>query len=271
MFKVDIEKCVGCNLCVKDCPVGDIGLIDGKAQIKNKNCFKCGHCVAICPMKAVSTDDYPMEDVTDYCEDTFQLDSENLLNFIKFRRTVRQYQERDVEDNKLLKIIEAGRFTPTATNSQDVDYIVVKKDIFELRDLTMRSLNAMGETILATSQDKKMKMYANMWLNMYKLFQTDPKKGDRLFYNAPSLIIVTAKNPTNGALASSNMELMTNALGLGAVYCGFFIAASAHNSEIAKFLQIPEDRKIVSCLVIGYPAVKYRRTAPRKSAEISWR
>lgn len=271
MFKVDIEKCTGCGLCVKDCLIRDIEFVHGKAHIKNQNCFKCGHCVAICPVGAVSTDEYSMEDVTDYSQDNFHVESENLLNFIKFRRTVRQFQERDVENEKLLKIIEAGRFTPTATNSQDVDYIVVKKDIFQLRDLTMKTLNTMGENILATSQDKKMKMYANMWLNMYKLFQVDPKKGDKLFYNAPSLIIVTAKNPVNGHLASGNMELMTNALGLGAVYCGFFIVASEKNSEIGKFLQIPEDRKIVSCLVVGYPAVKYRRTAPRKSPEISWR
>lgn len=271
MFNVNSEVCIGCGLCVKDCLVRDIEMVEGKASIKNKACFKCGHCVAVCPVKAISTDEYNMEDVVEYKKETFDIGAENLLNFIKYRRTIRQYQEKDVENEKLSQIIEAGRFTPTATNSQDVAYVVVKEDISKLRDITMDTLKVMGEKILETSEDKKMRMYAKMWLNMHKIYQVDPKKGDGLFYNAPSLIIVTAKNPTNGDLASGNMELMTNALGLGSVYCGFFIVAAEQNREIGKFLNVPEDRKIVSCLVVGYPAVKYKRTTPRKSAEISWR
>lgn len=33
MYKVDIEKCIGCGLCIKDCFVKDIELIDNKANI----------------------------------------------------------------------------------------------------------------------------------------------------------------------------------------------------------------------------------------------
>lgn len=271
MFKVDREICIGCGLCVKDCLVRDIEFLDGKANIKNQSCFKCGHCIAICPVKAVSTDEYSMDDVVEYKKENFDIDADTLLNFIKFRRTTRQYLEKDVENSKISKIIEAGRFTPSATNSQDVGYTVVKDSLPQLKELTMQTLKNMGEHLLKTSEDKKMRMYAQMWLNMNKIFEVDKKKGDGLFYNAPALIIVTAKNPTNGDLASGNMELMTNALGLGAVYCGFFIVAAEQNKEIAKFLGIPEDRKIVSCLVVGYPTVKYRRTVPRKDSEISWR
>ena len=53
MYKVDIEKCIGCGLCIKDCFVKDIELIDNKANIKNERCMKCGHCVAICPKGVV--------------------------------------------------------------------------------------------------------------------------------------------------------------------------------------------------------------------------
>ncbi|MGL5088477.1 MAG: 4Fe-4S dicluster domain-containing protein, partial [Cetobacterium sp.] len=113
MFKVDSTKCIGCGLCIKDCFVKDIELFDGKAVIKNKNCFKCGHCIAVCPTNAVSTDDYNMTDVLEYDEEKFKIDSDNLLNFIRFERTIRHFKDLDVEDEKLLKIISAGRFTQT--------------------------------------------------------------------------------------------------------------------------------------------------------------
>lgn len=270
MFSVNEEKCIGCGLCIKDCFVRDIEMVEGKAKIKNISCFKCGHCVAVCPVNAVSNDEFPMEDVQEYEKEKFNIESENLMNFIKFRRTIRQYQEKDVENEKILKIVEAGRFTPTAGNAQDVEYIVVKKDIEKLREITMETLKKMGEYILETSEDKTYKRYALMWIRMYNAFKEN-SKNDALFFNAPAVIIVTAKNPVNGYLASANMDLMINTLGLGAVFSGFLQKAIESNKELESFLNISENHKVTACLVIGYPSVKYRRTAPRKLSQINWR
>ena len=85
MFKVNREKCIACMQCIKDCPARVISLKDGKAEINNEGCIKCGHCVAICPVYAVSTDDYNMEEVKPYDKESFTVEAENLLNFIKFR------------------------------------------------------------------------------------------------------------------------------------------------------------------------------------------
>lgn len=148
MMIVDKNKCIGCGLCVKDCFLNDIELVNGKAHIKNETCIKCGHCIAICPKNAVSTDDYNMDDVKEYNKETFDIEPENLLNFIKFRRTIRNFKDKDVENDKLLKIIEAGRFTQTGSNSQNVSYVVVKDKIAELRDLVLETLKNMGEYIL---------------------------------------------------------------------------------------------------------------------------
>ena len=132
MFSVNKEKCIGCSQCVKDCPVSTISLVDNKAEINNERCFKCGHCIAICPVEAVSTDDYNMEDVIPYDNDSFTVEADNLLNFIKFRRSVRRFKDKEVEQEKIEKIIEAGRFTQTSTNSQDVSYVVVREKLDEL-------------------------------------------------------------------------------------------------------------------------------------------
>jgi nitroreductase len=92
-----------------------------------------------------------------------------------------------------------------------------------------------------------------------------------LFFNAPAVIIVTANVDVNGALASSNMELMTNALGLGTFFSGFLVRAAQDNEKIMNFLGIKEGKKIVTCMIIGYTDVKYVRTVPRKEADISWK
>ena len=273
MMTVDVEKCIGCGKCVKDCFPQDIEMVEGKAKINNVRCIKCGHCIAICPMAAVSTDEYNMEEVKDYNKEDFNLDADNLLNFIKFRRTIRQFKDKKIETEKITKIIDAGRFTQTGGNMQDVAYIVVKDGLDELKTLTLESLKKMGEYMLAnlTPETKMYEMYAKMWVNMYEEYQENPEKNDKLFFNAPAVIVVVANSDVNGALASSNMELMTNALGLGTFFSGFFVRAAQGNKKIMDFLGVKEGKQIVTCMIIGYPKVKYLRTTPRKESDISWK
>ncbi len=272
MFRVNTENCIGCGQCARDCFPNDIEIIENKAVIKNEACIKCGHCVAVCPVNAVSTDEYNMNDVVEYSSEAFDIAADNLLNFIKFRRTIRQFKDKPVETEKIMKIIEAGRFTETASNLQDVSYIVVKDNIHELKTMALESLKEKGEAILANeSSNMLFKRYAKMWISMYEQSKIASKDGDRLFYNAPTVIIVTAVNDINGGLASSNMELMTKALGLGTLFSGFFVRAAKGNKKIKDFLGIKDGSQIITCMVIGYPDVKYKRTVPRKSPDITWK
>ena len=273
MMNVNREKCIACGLCIKDCPVKCIKLVDGKAEIDNDRCMKCGHCIAICPVNAVTTDEYNMDEVKEYDKENFEVNPENLLNFIKFRRSVRSFKNIDVENDKIEKIIEAGRFTQTSTNSQDVSYIVVKEQKEELRVMVLESLNNMGKNILnnLNEQTKPFERYARMWVSMYDAYKNNKDAEDRIFFNAPAIILVVSKTPINGGLASTNMELMTNALGLGTFYSGFLVRASQGNHKMRALLRLKDGEEIVTCMVIGYPNVKYQRTVPRKAAQITWK
>lgn len=270
MMKVDIDKCIGCKKCIKDCIVSDIELIDGKAHVKNKTCIKCGHCIAVCPKEAISTDDYNMDEVKEYNKETFTVESENLLNFIKFRRSVRSFKKQDVENEKLEQIIEAGRFTQTGSNLQDVSYIVVKNKMQELRKLVLETLNLQANEIIKNPQMAFYKKYAIMWIDMYKNFLENPQGEDKLFFHAPALILTVSNNTVNASLASSNMELMTNALGLGTYFSGFLMRATQVNPAIGELLGLSQEQSLVTCMVIGYPNIKYFRTVPRKEADITW-
>ncbi|MCX5701121.1 MAG: 4Fe-4S binding protein [Candidatus Omnitrophica bacterium] len=52
------EKCVGCKMCMKDCPTGAIVIVKTgekqfQAQIDNSKCIFCGQCVDSCFKKAL--------------------------------------------------------------------------------------------------------------------------------------------------------------------------------------------------------------------------
>ena len=54
---VNEDMCVGCGVCVDDCPVGAITLKDDqKATINEDECIRCGRCHDVCPQEAVRHD-----------------------------------------------------------------------------------------------------------------------------------------------------------------------------------------------------------------------
>jgi len=50
-FTVD-DKCIGCGLCERKCPLGNINMVNGKPQW-NGNCTHCTACINYCPVTAI--------------------------------------------------------------------------------------------------------------------------------------------------------------------------------------------------------------------------
>lgn len=269
MILIDKEKCISCGLCVKDCISANIEIEGDKAKVQKETCLLCGHCVAICPQNAIAMEEYPMKDVKEYDVEDFKIEPERLLNFIKFRRSMRHFTAKPVEEEKLLKIIEAGRFTATGSNKQDISYVVVRDKLPETRRLAAEKL---GAAFLQMSEQNPMyKGFAQRWTSMLESDKEQTGKNDTLFYNAPVAIMLVSESMTDAALAASNMELMAVAQGLGVFYCGFFVRAAHGNEAIKQLLGLDEKQEIQVCLVLGNPEVTYSRTVPRKPATISWK
>lgn len=243
---IDKEKCVGCGECVKDCVTGYLRIADGKAETKEAGCIKCGHCYAVCPAGAVSL--CGMDGDGGELISMSEFDSHKLLQAMKSRRSVRRFKAKEVEREKLDMILEAGRYCPTASNSQDVAFTVLGSRQAELEEICVKLFR------------KGSKLAAPVYPAV-----TNMEIDDRFFFKgAPLVIVVSAKSTGNANLASSYMELMAESLGLGVLYSGFFIVCTKLSGKVRRILQLPKGHEAKTCMVIGYPDVKYHRVPQRK-------
>ena len=53
---IKADSCIGCGICVEECPVTAIVMKEDVAAISDADCIRCGHCHDICPQDAVRHD-----------------------------------------------------------------------------------------------------------------------------------------------------------------------------------------------------------------------
>lgn len=155
---------------------------------------------------------------------------------IKERRSVRRYANKPVEEDKLVKVLEAARLSPSARNLQDWKFIVVRDK----------------ETIARL---------------------VDACNGQSFVGQAPVFIAACGTNPepvmgcgqhrytVDLSIATSYLILQAHELGLGTCWLGSF-----QEDEVKKLLGIPEKVRVVAVTPLGYPEVMPRPTS-RKSFE----
>ncbi len=159
-----------------------------------------------------------------------------VMKAIRTRRSIRSYQDRMIEDDKLHLILEAGRLAPSASNRQEWKFIVVKEEG------TKRKLVAAA-------------------------------RGQSFIGEAPVVIVACALEtentmlcgqksyPIDIAIAVDHMTLKAVEEGLGTCWIGAF-----REDEVKKILNIPKEVRVVSLLPVGYPQ-NVPEPTPRKSKD----
>ena len=271
MLHLEKEKCLGCGMCVKHCYSAYLTMGREHPVLPENDCLNCGHCSAICPTKALTVvgNGYSEKEVTEYHRDTMNIDAKELLRFMQYRRSIRNYKPNAVPHALLEQVLEAGRYSPTIGNFQTLRYIVLEQEKMQYVKMAAAALlegkkqNHPAAALFRTELIER--IYHESHMNNV----------DILFHGAPAVILIADKqlseNGANTYIAASRMELMAQSLGLGTCYCGLFLRATEIDSKILEALLVPEGHQIYAALTIGYPEDQYLRTVSRKPVLVEWR
>lgn len=267
-FKIDESKCTRCGLCAKDCLVGIIDMNDIPTikSDKESSCIKCQHCMTICPTGALSIWD---KDPANSLKNSGNLpDSKMLSEMIKTRRSIRNYKQETLDNKLIRELLKTASYAPTGHNKNGVHFMVIddSETMQMFKESVYNSIKKLGEAgALKPPMD-----YIYEWQKDW--VETGV---DRLFWNAPHLLIATAPSndtsPVQDALiALSYFELLANSNGIGTLWDGYVKwIINDLDSSLRKIIGIPDDHEVGFVMLFGKPAIKYPRAIQSDGIHIS--
>ncbi|MHB9106707.1 MAG: nitroreductase family protein [Armatimonadota bacterium] len=264
-FSVDDALCTRCGQCKRDCLSGIIqqggNRLPSIGEEYEARCLRCQHCLAVCPVGAISILGKSPADSRPIIPDSFPSFGQ-LAHLMRGRRSIRQYKQENVDPELLSRILATLAHVPTGGNACALTFTVID-DIAVMQQLQQRMIAAIRASASGTGLPER---YQPM------LDFPDAKLKARLFRGAPHALIVSAPPtvPTpaeDTALAVANFELLALSAGLGSVWWGFLRFFAEGVPEIKAMLGIPEDH-IFSGALFGYPAVRYARTVQKDDAAV---
>lgn len=147
----------------------------------------------------------------------------DVLTALSTRRSVRSYKDKEIEEEKLSRVLEAGRVSPSASNRQEWKFIAV-------RDKALR------ERLAEAARGQKFVGQAPV------VIVTCATESERVMACGQNTYTVDL------SIATSYMILEAWEQGLGTCWLGAFF-----EDQVRKILDIPDNVRAVSMFPLGYP------------------
>jgi len=206
------------------------------------------------------------------------LAEEGILKEINERFSCRDYIDKETEDDKLQRVVEAGNKAPSPFNNQPWDFILVtdKEKISRVRDLMKEVIDKDMKSFIKKRVFKKSKEL----LKKYHMTKLEPEVKD---YECPALILVLenlnrnhsewpfpikmtkiAKASTYMSIgcAIQNMLIQAKAEGLDTCVTEELCALKA--KQLKKVFNIPNNRFLLVIITLGYRSEEIPAKSPEK-------
>ena len=171
-----------------------------------------------------------------------------MLILLESRQSDRRYTDRPVEKEKIDRITEAGRLSPSACNGQPWHFIVVDEP--ELR-----------EKVAEATASEVLRM--NTFVRQTPVLIVIVREKSNLTSRAGDLIKKKDYSLMDIGIATASMAFQATAEGLGSCIVGWF-----DDKSIGKLLGIPKSKRAELILVVGYTDSTHRTKTRKPEGEV---
>ena len=176
------------------------------------------------------------------------IDGAKMLELIISRQSDRKYSDKQVEKEKLERIIEAARMAPSACNAQPWKFIVVSEP-----ELIQKVAEAASAKLLGMNSFVSQAPVLLVVIREQTNFSS--KVGGNIKNKDYSLIDI--------GIASENICLQAKAEGIGSCIIGWF-----DEKLLRKILDIPRSKRVELIITLGYSLIA-QREKKRKPSEVN--
>ena len=176
------------------------------------------------------------------------IDAESMLSLMKGRQSDRKYLSRPVERDKIERITEAGRLSPSACNGQPWRFVVVDDPV--LRD-----------QVAAATESVVLRM--NAFVREAPVLIVVVREKSNLTSRAGDLIKQKDYSLIDIGIATASMVYQATAEGLGTCIIGWI-----DDRRIRKVLGIPASRKVELVICAGYTDNRLREKLRKPPGEV---
>jgi nitroreductase/NAD-dependent dihydropyrimidine dehydrogenase PreA subunit len=268
-FEVNEPRCERCGLCVRDCPAGIIeqdgpGALPRICPENEADCMQCQHCLAVCPPGAVS-----ILGCSPDASEPLRADAlpapEQMARLIRGRRSVRQYERRNVPPDLLRRLLATVANAPTGVNRRALTFTVID-DLAAMDRFRTQAMQALAAAEAAGTLPASFAFLQGAGADFLDT------GNDLVFRGAPHLLLVSAPPDApcpqeDVTLALAYFELLAQSAGLGTVWCGLLKMTLEAVPSLKSALGLPPDHHYYAML-FGCPAVHYARTVQRDTAAV---
>ena len=191
---------------------------------------------------------------------------------IKGRRSIRKFKAQDIPKNILTEILEIARWSPSWGNTQPWDlYVLTGKTLAKFKEMNLKQTLAGAATasdvpMLTNWPDAMKARYGELGkvvLSAQDIKRDDKEARDKYYqdmvsvFDAPCLILACISRDNLVEYQMLDIGLIAQTICLAAYDKGLgtclLAAAARYSAEIRKIAAIPEDKKIVVGIALGYP------------------
>jgi nitroreductase len=192
---------------------------------------------------------------------------DKLESMLRLRRSVRRFDNRLPGKTSLERAIRLAGYAPSSHNSQPVRWMV-----FARREALHR-LSAMA--VEGMKHDMERRPAASHAPVFKKIVAAWDAGRDLLLHDAPCLVVVHSKirtgaESTDAAIALAQFNLAAMSFGLGCCWAGLFVEATNVWRPLGDALKLPKNHQLHGAMVVGYPAVEFKRLPERRTPTIMW-
>ncbi|MEW6407605.1 MAG: nitroreductase family protein [Patescibacteria group bacterium] len=164
------------------------------------------------------------------------------FDLIKKRQSIRVFQEKLVEEEKVKKILQAANSAPSAGNLQAYKIVVVRDK--EIKEKLCQA--ALGQDPILSAP-----VVFVFFADILQSSQKYGVRGEKMY------------SLQDATIAASYAQLAAADLGLGIVWIGAF-----EDGEIRAVLNAPKELVPVAILPVGYPAEKPEKTERKRVEDL---